>query len=103
MSDDLLGERNMSRIVPETLSITAEQLHEYVAAKQCLRNCEACGANTWEFPSMNGVPALFTMASARDVSFATWTFHFNCLNCGNTRFIGAGFVWSYFFEKGKKA
>lgn len=96
MSSEYLDSITKKGLVPQTLAITKKQLEEYVKTKNCLRVCEACGTEAWDCPSIDGVPGLFTLGSARDSNYASWLFQFNCENCGNTRFIGAGYVWAFY-------
>jgi hypothetical protein len=99
MTDEYEDARTPQGLAPQTLALTKDQVIEYALAKECLRPCEACGNEEWDFLSLNEEPAIFTVSSARDKSYANWYFEFNCRKCGNRRSLSAGYVWSYFYER----
>lgn len=90
---------DQQKLANETLSVTAEQFIEYAKAKGMATHCESCGHEHWSHAEENGLASLVATPSIRSPGSANWYFTMVCLNCGNTRFINAGYVWSFYFEK----
>lgn len=85
-------------VISQTLSITSDQLQEYVAATKCDRPCAACGATAWLYPNFRGEPNLLLSSNVRDVKLGEWHFQMICEDCGTNRLISASHLWTYFFK-----
>lgn len=84
----------------QTLSLTIDQLVEYIREKKCSRPCEACGSEDWDnHLDDDGSPTLLATYSVRDTRNASWFYPLTCAACGHTRLIAAGSVWMYFFGR----
>lgn len=86
-------------LTDETLSITQDQVHEYIKAKKIVGACEACGAIEWELSVHGNEPAIFAVSSVRNSALGAWFFHLLCVNCGNMRALNAGHLWHHFYGR----
>ncbi|MGC3935945.1 hypothetical protein [Pseudomonas atacamensis] len=86
----------------QTLSLTVEQLLDFIVTKGSDRPCEACGAKDWNFAQEDAGPTLTGLSNVRTPGIANWFFFMSCNNCANTRFVEAGGVWEHYFGESKE-
>ncbi|WET08855.1 hypothetical protein P3S72_20430 [Pseudomonas sp. D3] len=86
----------------QTLSLTVEQLLDFIAAKGSDSPCEACGAKDWYYAQDDAGPTITTSSNVRSPNTASWFFFMSCNNCANTRFLEAGRVWEHYFGPNKE-
>jgi len=100
-ADDVLIRRQT--LGEQVLSLTSEQLFDFVENKELSRACEACGSTTWHLAQDAGLPTITSTTNVRSPDTSSWFFFVSCQDCANTRFLEAGIVWDHFFGKSKDA
>lgn len=85
----------------QTLSITIEQLLNFISIKGLDRQCEACGAQDWYYARDDAGPTITGSSNVRNPRTSSWFFFMSCNNCSNTRFLEAGRVWEHYFRPDK--
>lgn len=97
--DDLQAKRQS--LGDQTLSITVEQYLDFISETQADGPCEACGKREWVYAQDNDEPAIMATVNVRDHGTSNWFFFMTCGHCANTRLLGAGLIWNYYFGTGR--
>lgn len=87
----------------QTLSITLEQLLNFINTKKLSNPCESCGSRDWYFAQDDDGPTIISSVNVRSPGTSSWFFFMSCNTCANTRFMEAGKVWEHFFSQAKDA
>ena len=80
-------------IVDGVLSITKEEVAEFLEEKEVSRQCTCEGGELQLAIEADGSPSILKMGDVRDAGSEQWFYWAVCDNCCQSRFISAGMVW----------